>query len=150
MRHGASAVIFSKNKILLFHRDNKPEIPFPNTWQLPGGQIEDGETPLEALRRELSEEVTYVPKHLIPIGYYENISGNNYIYLAFINPDEERLFVHRPEEGQEIGFFTLDEAININLTPPLRWFIKNKRNEIEKLISTKKASQPEMYEMKKI
>ena len=47
--NGSSAIIIHKNKILLFHRDNIPTIPYPDHWQLPGGGIEKGETPLVAL-----------------------------------------------------------------------------------------------------
>ncbi|MBC7864020.1 MAG: NUDIX domain-containing protein, partial [Bacteroidia bacterium] len=42
-----AAIIFEneENKILLYLRDNKPGIPFPNHWDLFGGHIEEGESP---------------------------------------------------------------------------------------------------------
>ena len=131
---GASAVIISGGKILLFHRDDINTIPFPDCWQLPGGGIEAGETPLEGLQRELFEEVTYVPKNLQPVGYFDNMLGKSYIYIAYVTPDEEKKFVHKKDEGQEIGFFALDDALKLNLTPPLRWFVENKRTEVEHII----------------
>jgi 8-oxo-dGTP diphosphatase len=38
-----AAIIFENddNKLLLFLRDNKQSIPFPNTWDLIGGHMED-------------------------------------------------------------------------------------------------------------
>lgn len=148
MAHGASAVIISGNKVLLFLRDDIPTIPFPNSWQLPGGRIEGDETPLEALQRELSEEVTYVPKNLIPVGFFDNKGGHNHIYIAFVTPEEEMLFKHGPGEGQQIKFFTLDEAKQINLTLPLRWFLENKREEIEHIMETHEIPKPEVFGMK--
>src|SRR5215510_4696734 len=46
-----------QGEILLLLRDNKPGIPYPNTWDLPGGHLEEGETPTECIRREMSEEL---------------------------------------------------------------------------------------------
>lgn len=112
MRDGASAVIVCENKVLLFHRDNNPEISFPNCWQLPGGGIEDGESPFATVQRELSEEVTHVPKNLIPVGYFDNVLGKNYIYIAFVTDEESKLFKHNPGEGQENGGFRF--SINEN------------------------------------
>ena len=46
-----------KGEFLLALRDNKPGIPFPNHWDLIGGHVEEGETPEEALVREVKEEL---------------------------------------------------------------------------------------------
>jgi 8-oxo-dGTP diphosphatase len=46
-----------KGEILLLLRDNKPGIPHPNTWDLPGGHLEEGETPTECICREMREEL---------------------------------------------------------------------------------------------
>jgi 8-oxo-dGTP diphosphatase len=46
-----------KGEILLLLRDNKPGIPYPNTWDLPGGHLEEGETPTECICREMREEL---------------------------------------------------------------------------------------------
>lgn len=50
----AGAIILDKtNKILLIHRDTK-EL---NQWELPGGKLEPGELPEQAVIRELKEEL---------------------------------------------------------------------------------------------
>ena len=40
-------------KFLFFLRDNKPDIPHPNKWDLLGGGMEEGETPQQAVEREI-------------------------------------------------------------------------------------------------
>ncbi len=54
----AQALLFDRDgRLLIYLRDDKLSIPFPNHWDLFGGHVEVGETPEEALRRELQEEI---------------------------------------------------------------------------------------------
>ncbi len=54
----ATALLFdSEGKLLIYLRDDKPDIPFPNCWDLFGGHVEEGETPEVALVREVQEEL---------------------------------------------------------------------------------------------
>lgn len=48
----AAVIINDKNEILLCQRSDLPE-----WWQFPQGGIEPGESPMQAMRRELSEEL---------------------------------------------------------------------------------------------
>jgi 8-oxo-dGTP diphosphatase len=34
--------------LIIYLRDDKPDIPFPNHWDLIGGHVEEGETPEQA------------------------------------------------------------------------------------------------------
>ena len=119
-REGAFAIILWDDKVLLFHRDNIPSIPFPDCWQLPGGTLEYGETALEALKRELDEEVSYVPENIIFLKKLQTKLGETNAYLCIVNDLEAKKFKHGPGEGQEIAFFTLQEALKIKLTPLLK------------------------------
>lgn len=53
--HVVAAIIEHNNKILIARRDSKSSLA--GYWEFPGGKIEAGETPQEALCRELYEEL---------------------------------------------------------------------------------------------
>ena len=56
-----AAIILENNKgeLLLYLRDGKPGIPFPFHWDLFRGHVEEGETPEDALIRELKYRYSY-------------------------------------------------------------------------------------------
>jgi len=57
-RDAAVAIILQEDgRYLMQLRDQKPGIFFPGYWGMFGGAIDAGETPEEALRRELHEEL---------------------------------------------------------------------------------------------
>ncbi|MDM5153179.1 (deoxy)nucleoside triphosphate pyrophosphohydrolase [Bacillus sp. DX1.1] len=53
--HVVGAVIIENEKILCAQRGSAKSLPLK--WEFPGGKIEEGESPQEALRREISEEM---------------------------------------------------------------------------------------------
>jgi 8-oxo-dGTP diphosphatase len=50
----AVAIVLARGRVLLARRARPP---YAGTWDLPGGFLEAGETPLAGLRRELREEI---------------------------------------------------------------------------------------------
>jgi 8-oxo-dGTP diphosphatase len=55
-------IIILNKRYLLQLRDNKKNIYFPNFWGLFGGRVDIGETFINALRREIKEELNLVVK----------------------------------------------------------------------------------------
>mgnify|MGYP003507324320 FL=1 len=98
---GAGIILLNRNnEVLLLLRDNKIDIPFPNMWDIPGGKVEDGESPEQALRREMTEEMFI--KNLGEINLFkiltsENITDNIFWKRLNLNLEEIDL-----KEGQRI------------------------------------------------
>lgn len=108
MTFGAGIILInSNNEVLLLLRDDKPEIPFPNQWDIPGGRIEEGESPIEAIRREMLEELglqLLSDFQLFKIYKSDNLTDFLFWKRINLNPDEITL-----NEGQRLKYFSLQE-----------------------------------------
>jgi 8-oxo-dGTP diphosphatase len=51
-----AALLMRSGRVLLCHRSGDRRW-YPDVWDLPGGHVEDGEPPIQALARELKEEL---------------------------------------------------------------------------------------------
>lgn len=68
--------------ILIRHKER-------TVWELPGGKIEPGETPIEAASRELFEESGAIAFDLLSIGIYEMNGTYGMTYYAEVDKLEE-------------------------------------------------------------
>jgi 8-oxo-dGTP diphosphatase len=104
---GAGIILLNRNnEVLLLLRDDKVDIPFPNMWDIPGGRVEEGETPEEAIRREMMEEMSI--EDLGEINLFKIITSENITDYIFwnrldLNPAKIDLL-----EGQRIEYFNLE------------------------------------------
>lgn len=111
---GAGIILLnSNNQVLLLLRDDKVDIPFPNMWDIPGGKVEDNETPIGAVRREIMEELSI--KDLGEIQLFKIITSENITDYIFwkrldLNPAEIDL-----QEGQRIEYFNLERISKTKL-----------------------------------
>jgi mutator protein MutT len=131
-----AAIIFENDRgeLLFYLRDNKPGIPFPRHWDLFGGHVEEGETPEEALVREVKEEINYDLKDYSFFKEYECREGDaypniKYIFHGRINlPADEITLL----EGDRVKYFTREEVPGIRFANILKMivldYIKSKRD----------------------
>ena len=77
-----AAILERDGKVLIGRR--KPEQSHPLKWEFPGGKVEPGETPEQALARELQEELAIPNAAGIEITRYEyQYPGRDPILLIF-------------------------------------------------------------------
>jgi 8-oxo-dGTP diphosphatase len=105
MKQIAQILLFDRNnRLIIYLRDAKPDIPFPNHWDLIGGHVEEGETPEQALVRETKEEIGVELKQWRFFRRYECSAGDAYPNIKFIyHAGIDRLAADLPLfEGQRL------------------------------------------------
>jgi 8-oxo-dGTP pyrophosphatase MutT (NUDIX family) len=117
-------VEFDNKILLLLRQDHKPQA---NTYGVPAGKIDPGETAIQAMVREGKEEtqisldnITYIDK------LYVRYPDYDFIYHMFhkrfdtqpnitINPNEHKIYIRKePKEALEMNLIQdLDECIRL-------------------------------------
>ncbi len=114
MKRKGTSIIFvnDERQILLFLRDDKPGLPYRNMWDIPGGHVEDGETPEQCIVREMKEEMDLALDQFELFSVREFNDRVEYTFWKKANFDIEKINLH---EGQQLKWFTEIEAKNTKL-----------------------------------
>ena len=110
----AAVIRLDDGRFLMQLRDARPDIWYPASWGCFGGAVDEGELPLDALRRELREELEYEVVKTTPVSTLEfdlrPVGLGKYYrayYLIEMSAQERaRLVLH---EGERMDAFTYEE-----------------------------------------
>ncbi|OGF64204.1 hypothetical protein A2661_00470 [Candidatus Giovannonibacteria bacterium RIFCSPHIGHO2_01_FULL_45_24] len=150
-----ATAIFIKNGRLLVLKRNIP--PFQNKWDFMGGYIEKNETPEEALRREIKEELNIDAESLFYIGVFTGVGfykKYEYPTLCFAYFVELKGEIKLNEENSEYAWLRPDEIdIAFDSNQKILEFIKNKftydlnkaRELVSQLDSTAVLNEQSLY-----
>ncbi len=113
-RNSGTGIILlnSCNQVLLFLRDNKASIPFPNMWDLLGGLLENGESPEDGVRREILEEIEL---ELGSINFFKEYDFDNRSIYIFWKKIDLDLAKTKLNEGQRLAYFSEEDITKTSL-----------------------------------
>ncbi len=119
-RDGSRAIIIEDGKILLTHELNS------GWWLLPGGGIEDGETPEECMIREVEEETGMIVRpteqFLTMHEYYEEYLYTGYFFVCLVTgKGRMRLTDVEKERGVQPEWLPLQDAYSYDLRNKEIW-----------------------------
>lgn len=114
MKRKGAGIIFvnDKNQVLLFLRDDKPEISYPNMWDVLGGHVDQDETPKDCIIHEMKEEIDLELKDFHLLCEKEFDDRIEFTYWKKVNFDIEKINLM---EGQKLKWFTREQAKNTEL-----------------------------------
>lgn len=108
---GVRALVVQDNQVLLVKHTYQPQ------WYTVGGAVEKGETPLQAIIRELKEEVGAIlnsPPQLLSVHYSRLEKRDDYIIFYLVKP-QQLTEVNSPEILEK-KWFAFDE-LPIDISP---------------------------------
>lgn len=103
---GIVIIARNTNRILLLHRSTKPIV-----WSLLSGKIEEGEDILEALKREIEEEIRIDPNTIEGIKFLGSNKFNQKLFHLFIGFVDEEFEIPnlKLDENDDYGWFNKNE-----------------------------------------
>jgi len=105
----ALAMLHRDGRWLMQLRDEIPDIVAPGCWGLFGGHLDPGETPEQALRRELLEEISWQPPALELVMVHHIHRRTAHVFQAELSVPLEQLQLL---EGQDLGLISPEELLS--------------------------------------
>jgi 8-oxo-dGTP diphosphatase len=126
----AHAILLVDGRYALQLRDDKPDVIGAGLWGLFGGAVLDGETPSDALRRELYEELVLrvtEPRLLWTVDGVSERSGEPKRWWFFEVRPSDPWDVHQLHEGQAARLFAFEETARLPMADLTRSVLSRHR-----------------------
>ena len=104
----ALAMLQRQGRWLMQLRDEIPSIVAPGCWGLFGGHLDPGETPEQALRRELLEEISWQPPAVELVMVHHLHRRTAHVFRAELSVPLEHLQLL---EGQDMALVSTDDLL---------------------------------------
>ena len=119
---GCKIALFCGDKLLTILRDDKSNIPYPNTWELPGGGREGDESPFECVAREVYEElgIHLIEECLLWSKVYPSMlfEGKESVFLVGKLRQEQFDSIIFGDEGQGYKLMSIEEFLRSDKVVP--------------------------------
>lgn len=119
---GCKIALICDGQILTILRDDKPTIPWPNLWELPGGGREGDESPFECAAREVYEELgIHLTKDcLLWSTVYQSMlfEGRQSVFMVGQLSQEQFDNITFGDEGQAYKLMPIEEFLNSKQAVP--------------------------------
>ena len=119
---GCKIALICEGQILTILRDDKPTIPWPNLWELPGGGREGDETSFECVAREVYEELNIqlskddiIWSRLYPSMLYE---GRQSVFMVGQLSQDQFDSITFGDEGQGYKLMNIEEFLTSSQVVP--------------------------------
>lgn len=121
-KHQAAMVIGTRDNEVLILKRSPREKWMQGRWNLPGGQVEKGETPINAARRECQEETGITPQNLELLYRVEKPSIILWVYSAQI-PEGQVLL--DPRESADYAWVNAETVGMYDYVPDCERWIRS-------------------------
>lgn len=119
---GSKIALFCGDKLLTILRDDKPTIPWPNMWELPGGGREGYESSFECVAREIFEElgIHLTEDCLLWSKVYPSMlfEGRQSVFMVGQLSQEQFDNITFGDEGQGYQLMPIEEFLNSKQAVP--------------------------------
>jgi mutator protein MutT len=121
-KNAVAIIVNSDNKFLLLKRSDDPKIWMPNKWALVGGGIEKGESPEEAVKREIKEEIGLdIDKFIKTFSIQRHKDSIEHIFACRYDGDPTEITLN--EENTNYGWYDIKEIDFLDIVPHLIEYI---------------------------
>jgi len=116
-KEGAGCLIFCRETDCFLLIERSEYVPMPNTWSLPGGGVDYGETPETAARREVWEEIGVdLRDNTLKLIYTNEVHAPRFKFYAYACTVAQEFEPTLNYESSNFSWCNLD-----NLPEPLHW-----------------------------